>query len=137
MYNVHKLLAFKYLYSVVTDSKVLQLSINILMEVKPQIHKVKAKAIYHKPTCVTVCNHQASVDRSVVQLSRSGDSWSTVLTDLSLSSHGLHFIIARNSQGEEKYPLVITVRPRLDLTAVQECSIEDGSGNDFFLLNVQ
>ena len=107
------------------------------MEVKPQIHKVKAKAIYHKPTFVTVCNHQASVDRSVVQLSRSGDSWTTVLADLSLSSHGLHFIIARNSQGEEKYPLVITVRPRLDLTAVQECSIEDGSGNDFFLWNVQ
>ena len=77
------------------------------------------------------------MDRSVIQLARSGDIWTTEMTDISCHAAGLHFIIARNSNGEEKYPLVITVRPRLDLTAVQECSIEDGSGNDFFLWNVQ
>ena len=67
------------------------------------------------------------MDRSVIQLARSGDSWATEMTDISLHSAGLHFIIARNSNGEEKYPLVITVRPRLDLTSVTECALDDGS----------
>ena len=67
------------------------------------------------------------MDRSVIQLARSGDCWTTEITDISCHTAGLHFIIARNSNGEEKYPLVIRVRPRLDLSSVTECAADDGS----------
>ena len=66
------------------------------------------------------------MDRSVIQLARSGDRWTTEITDISSSTAGLHFIIARNSSGEEKYPLVIRVKPRLDLSSVTECAADDG-----------
>ena len=66
------------------------------------------------------------MDRSVIQLTRSGDSWATEIRDIGCDTAGLHFIIARNSNGEEKYPLVITVRPRLDLSSVTECALDDG-----------
>ena len=66
------------------------------------------------------------MDRSVVQLARSGDLWTTEITDISCSTAGLHFIIARNSSGEEKYPLVIRVKPTLDLSSVTECAADDG-----------
>ena len=67
------------------------------------------------------------MDRSVIQLAKSGDSWTTEISDIGCTTAGLHFIIARNSNGEEKYPLVIRVRPRLDLSSVTECAADDGS----------
>ena len=67
------------------------------------------------------------MDRSVIQLTKSGDSWATEIRDISCDTAGLHFIIARNSNGEEKYPLVITVRPTTDLASVTDCALDDGS----------
>ena len=75
------------------------------------------------------------MDRSLIQLVRSGDSWTTEIRDISTSTAGLHFIIARNSNGEEKYPLVIRVRPRVDLSAVTECALDDGSVHFIYVLS--
>ena len=68
-----------------------------------------------------------SADKDQVQLTRSSDGlWRTVLRDASKEVTGLYILTARNSQGEEKYPVILTVLPSVDLTHVTDCELEDG-----------
>jgi len=70
-----------------------------------------------------------SVDSSLIKFSKvSGNTWSAGITDISLDSSGLYFLTARNSTSEEKYPLIIKVISKLDLTEVTECALDDGIG---------
>ena len=67
------------------------------------------------------------MDKGLVQFTRvSGDTWRTTLRDVSCDDSGLYFITARNNQTEEKYPVILKIKPIIDLTSVTECSIEDG-----------
>ena len=68
-----------------------------------------------------------SADKEVVQFSRGSDGlWRAVMTDAAPEVSGLYIITARNSQGEEKYPVILTVLPKIDLTHVTNCQLEDG-----------
>ena len=40
------------------------------------------------------------------------------MSDAALEASGLYILTARNSQGEEKYPVILTVLPNIDLTHV-------------------
>lgn len=48
------------------------------------------------------------------------------MTDAAPEVSGLYIITARNSQGEEKYPVILTVLPNVNLTHVTDCQLEDG-----------
>ena len=68
-----------------------------------------------------------SGDKDLVQFSRGSDGvWRTLMTDSALEASGLYILTAKNSQGEEKYPVILTVLPNIDLTHVTDCELEDG-----------
>ena len=68
-----------------------------------------------------------SEDKDVVQFSRGSDGlWRALMSDAALEASGLYILTARNSQGEEKYPVILTVLPNIDLTHVTDCELEDG-----------
>lgn len=48
------------------------------------------------------------------------------MSDVSSEKSGLYFLTARNNQAEEKYPVVLKIRPNLDLNSVTDCGIENG-----------
>ena len=70
---------------------------------------------------------QRSVDRDLVQFSRGSDGlWKAVMTDVAREVSGLYIVTARNPQGEDKYPVILTVRPIIELINVTDCALEDG-----------
>ena len=48
------------------------------------------------------------------------------MNNVSSDASGLYFLTARNNQTEEKYPIILKIRPSFDLTAVTECALEEG-----------
>ena len=76
---------------------------------------------------VTLVCFQKSVDKDLIQFSRGSEgSWRTEMKNVHHESSGLYFVTARNAQGEEKYPVILTVTPAINLDAVTECALEDG-----------
>ena len=66
------------------------------------------------------------MDKSVISLSKSGTTFKTTINSFGPEDSGVYFLTARNGQAEEKYPVIINIRPSLQLTEVTECAVDDG-----------
>jgi len=87
--------------------------------------------------CVEGCNSvwlsrdfvPQSTDPNVKQLTRTGNStWSIVIPDIATHQTGLFFLTARNSHCEEKYPFVVKVVSRVDLSNIIDCAPDNSVG---------
>jgi len=69
-----------------------------------------------------------SVDPDVNQLNKSGNHFTLDIQNIRPDQSGLYFLTARNCHSEEKYPLIIKVKKREDLSNIESCTPEYKTG---------